>query len=121
MVVRAASLKGLRVSDPSQLPGLVGTERLDPAYTSTRMGAWPGLRDAERPVVVRLRVPAGVKALALGQFTTAHHEAELLLPRGLTTRVVGVQRTLTTQAGFRTEEIWFVDEEVVAVTPGQLR
>ncbi len=37
------------------------------------------LRDAERPVAVRLR---GMKALALGQFTTAHHEAELLLPRG---------------------------------------
>jgi hypothetical protein len=117
VVVRAESPSGLGVSQESELPRLLGTERRNPRYTSTTMGAWPPLWGGDRPVVVRLRVPAGTKALYMGPFSTAHHEVELLLPRGLTTRIIGVRSEFSTTASVKPREIWFVDMEVTGTPP----
>lgn len=122
IVTRSQSLS-LGVSQASELPTLVGTEHWNPAYTSTRLGAWPALADPHQPVIVRLRVPAGTKGLYLGSLGTAQHEAELLLPRGLSTRIIGVQSKVSTAMSLRPQpqQIWFVDQEIASVHTEPLR
>lgn len=90
--------------DPGDLTSLVGRKMREPAFTSVSALERPPMRFAERPILLRMHLPAGTRVLDLARYGSAFvPERETLLPRGTSWRVGRV---------YREGRQWVVDCEV---------
>lgn len=82
---------GFREGD--DLTRLVGKRMDDLGFVSVSANSRPPLKFAERPILLHMRLPVGVRALSLAEFGSSFvPEREYLLARGSAWRVTRVYR-----------------------------